>query len=73
MKPEEFRKEFEEIYHQSKQLNPGDSTENQIQSLIEKFLIDARFAFFLGVKNDSFRSVYNEASSIAGIAPKSGE
>ncbi|MBC7503980.1 hypothetical protein H7169_03335 [Candidatus Gracilibacteria bacterium] len=69
MEPSDFRTRIEKIHAESQILVKG----NSVQSTLESFLTDARFAIFGNVRNTQFNAIYTETASILGITPESGK
>ncbi len=68
MSPQAFRTEAERIIALSQQYQFND----EVNTEIEDFLINGRFALYLDVQNTQYQFLYNEAASIVGIAPTTG-
>lgn len=64
---EEFRKKIENILVQTEEFK----LDNTAKKMIEQFLIDSRFALFMGTsdKNARYQKLYDEAANILGINP----
>ena len=69
MGPSDFRTRIEKIHTESEILVKG----NSVQSTLETFLTDARFAIFGNVRNNQFDAIYTETASILGITPETGK
>ena len=69
MEPADFRTRIEKIHTESEMLVNG----NSVQSTLESFLTDARFAIFGNVRNNQFDAIYTETASILGITPETGK
>ncbi len=70
MTSDEFHKELEQIYAISQNVAHEN---NNVQDVIEQFLIDGRFAIFLDARNGQYQAIYNQVANILGIAPTTGK
>lgn len=64
---EEFRKKIENILVQTEEFK----LDNTAKKMIEQFLIDSRFALFMGTSdtNARYQKLYDEAANILEINP----
>ncbi|MBX9808979.1 hypothetical protein K2X92_01140 [Candidatus Gracilibacteria bacterium] len=69
MESNEFRLKIEGIVNQSKLLVKG----NSVNTMLESFLTDTRFAIFGKNQNTKFNAIYIETASILGITPSTGK
>ncbi len=68
---EEFRSRIDSILIQTEEFE----LENTAKKMIEQFLIDGRFALFMG-SNDAnihYQKLYDEAANILKITPTTGK